>query len=473
MPCWCSSPATTAPTRRSCTSARSPVATPTSSSPTPATASSGSARVRPSRTSRPSSGVTGRHIDEFADAVVKDSGEVTVRMVRDADRDLTRELDAARSSEATDAGGAHRGRRRARPLPVHLRLTKDEWEVEEMRKAVEATHHGFEAVIADLPEAAGQGPRRALGRGRLRPHRAARGQRRRLRLDLRRRRPRHHAALDQEHRRAARRRPHPARRRRRGGVAVHRRHHPHAPRRTAPSPTRSARSTTPCMPRRRPGSPRSSRATSSPTSTPPRSGSSPSTCTRGGCCPKASPSRTPSTRTTASTTAAGWCTARATTSASTCTTAPWRPARSTWTPSCEPGMVLTVEPGLYFKADDLKAPERFRGIGVRIEDDVLVTADGCENLSAAMPRTSADVEAVDPRGPVPLRRSVSGGRRRRGSAASARHRGLTTPAEDHADQLGRLGERVGQGVVVGLVRLQGRHRRSKCSPDLDEVRGGR
>ncbi|HYN28927.1 MAG TPA: aminopeptidase P family protein [Dermatophilaceae bacterium] len=57
------------------------------------------------------------------------------------------------------------------------------------------------------------------------------------------------------------------------------------------------------------------------------------------------------------------------------------------------GMVLTVEPGLYFKADDLKAPERLRGIGVRIEDDVLVTEDGCENLSAAMPRAADDVEA--------------------------------------------------------------------------------
>ena len=50
-----------------------------------------------------------------------------------------------------------------------------------------------------------------------------------------------------------------------------------------------------------------------------------------------------------------------------------------------PGMVLTVEPGLYFKADDLSIPEELRGIGVRIEDDVLVTADGCENLSAACP----------------------------------------------------------------------------------------
>ncbi len=58
-----------------------------------------------------------------------------------------------------------------------------------------------------------------------------------------------------------------------------------------------------------------------------------------------------------------------------------------------PGMVLTVEPGLYVKADDLLAPERFRGLGVRIEDDVLVTETGFENLSAGMPRTSGDVEA--------------------------------------------------------------------------------
>ncbi|GMA18462.1 hypothetical protein GCM10025862_04830 [Arsenicicoccus piscis] len=58
-----------------------------------------------------------------------------------------------------------------------------------------------------------------------------------------------------------------------------------------------------------------------------------------------------------------------------------------------PGMILTVEPGLYFKADDLLVPEELRGIGVRIEDDVVVTEDGCEVLSAGMPRSSADVEA--------------------------------------------------------------------------------
>lgn len=59
----------------------------------------------------------------------------------------------------------------------------------------------------------------------------------------------------------------------------------------------------------------------------------------------------------------------------------------------EPGMVFTIEPGLYFKSDDLLVPEEFRGIGVRIEDDVLVTADGNENLSAALPRDPDAVEA--------------------------------------------------------------------------------
>lgn len=59
----------------------------------------------------------------------------------------------------------------------------------------------------------------------------------------------------------------------------------------------------------------------------------------------------------------------------------------------EPGMVFTIEPGLYFKAEDLAVPEELRGMGVRIEDDVLVTADGCENLSAALPRRPDDVEA--------------------------------------------------------------------------------
>ena len=57
------------------------------------------------------------------------------------------------------------------------------------------------------------------------------------------------------------------------------------------------------------------------------------------------------------------------------------------------GMVLTVEPGLYFQRDDLTVPERFRGIGVRIEDDVLVTRSGCRILSDRIPRETRDVEA--------------------------------------------------------------------------------
>jgi Xaa-Pro aminopeptidase len=58
-----------------------------------------------------------------------------------------------------------------------------------------------------------------------------------------------------------------------------------------------------------------------------------------------------------------------------------------------PGMVLTVEPGLYFKVDDELVPDELRGIGVRIEDDVLITETGNENLSAGLPRSSTDVEA--------------------------------------------------------------------------------
>jgi Xaa-Pro aminopeptidase len=58
-----------------------------------------------------------------------------------------------------------------------------------------------------------------------------------------------------------------------------------------------------------------------------------------------------------------------------------------------PGMVLTVEPGLYFQTDDLTVPAKYRGIGVRIEDDVLVTKNGCRNLSGDIPSSAADVEA--------------------------------------------------------------------------------
>ena len=59
----------------------------------------------------------------------------------------------------------------------------------------------------------------------------------------------------------------------------------------------------------------------------------------------------------------------------------------------EPGMVLTIEPGIYIPDDD-SVPVKYRGIGIRIEDDVLVTRDGHEVLTAAAPKTVKEIEAV-------------------------------------------------------------------------------
>ncbi|MEV4799034.1 aminopeptidase P family protein [Nonomuraea sp. NPDC049421] len=59
----------------------------------------------------------------------------------------------------------------------------------------------------------------------------------------------------------------------------------------------------------------------------------------------------------------------------------------------EEGQVLTVEPGLYLQPDDLTLPEELRGIGVRIEDDLVITADGAELLSGGLPRHPDEIEA--------------------------------------------------------------------------------
>lgn len=60
----------------------------------------------------------------------------------------------------------------------------------------------------------------------------------------------------------------------------------------------------------------------------------------------------------------------------------------------EPGMVFTIEPALYFREDDLSVPAEFRGIGVRIEDDIVIEGDGtARRLTAEIPRTVAGVEA--------------------------------------------------------------------------------
>jgi Xaa-Pro aminopeptidase len=60
----------------------------------------------------------------------------------------------------------------------------------------------------------------------------------------------------------------------------------------------------------------------------------------------------------------------------------------------EPGMVLTVEPGLYFAENLEDVPARYRGIGVRIEDDVLVVTGGCEVLSESVPKSMAAIEEM-------------------------------------------------------------------------------
>jgi Xaa-Pro aminopeptidase len=56
--------------------------------------------------------------------------------------------------------------------------------------------------------------------------------------------------------------------------------------------------------------------------------------------------------------------------------------------------VLTVEPGLYIAQDAAGAEPRFRGIGVRIEDDIAVTADGFRNLTAEIPKDPAELERI-------------------------------------------------------------------------------
>lgn len=60
----------------------------------------------------------------------------------------------------------------------------------------------------------------------------------------------------------------------------------------------------------------------------------------------------------------------------------------------EAGMMLTIEPGIYTPVDDHTVPENYRGIGIRIEDDILVTATGREVMTASAPKEIADIEAI-------------------------------------------------------------------------------
>ncbi|WP_417348791.1 aminopeptidase P family protein [Ferrimonas sp.] len=72
---------------------------------------------------------------------------------------------------------------------------------------------------------------------------------------------------------------------------------------------------------------------------------------------------------------------------------PYQDEQGRWRP-LEAGMVLTIEPGLYFGATDLRVPERWRGIAIRIEDDILITADGNQVLSKSAPKTREEIESL-------------------------------------------------------------------------------
>lgn len=337
-------------------------------------------------------GLTARHIDEFEAAAAKDAGEVTVRLVRDADRDLTRTLDAAR----VENGAAEETLEEHDDSLAHalskLRLTKDEFEIEQMREAVAGTHVGFEAVIAELATAV------ELGRG--------------------------ERWIE-------------------GVFGLHARHQGNGVGYDSIVASGDHANTLHWIKNTGDvaegdlvlldaGVEVDSLYTADITRTLPVSGTFTDAqrevydavyaaqeagiaAAQPGA--KFSDIHAAAIRVIAEHLHAWGLLPEGVSVEDTLDTdhgqyhRRWMVhgtshhlgidvhdcALATRTEYMDaeltPGMVLTVEPGLYFKADDLKVPERFRGIGVRIEDDIVITEDGNENLSAAMPRASADVEA--------------------------------------------------------------------------------
>ncbi|WP_299788736.1 aminopeptidase P N-terminal domain-containing protein [uncultured Shewanella sp.] len=72
---------------------------------------------------------------------------------------------------------------------------------------------------------------------------------------------------------------------------------------------------------------------------------------------------------------------------------PYHDSDGNWR-TLEPGMVFTIEPGIYIPSDATDLPQEYRGMGIRIEDDILVTEEGCENLSADVPRTIEEIQTL-------------------------------------------------------------------------------
>lgn len=337
-------------------------------------------------------GLTARHVDEFESAATKDAGSMVIRVVRDADRDLTRRLDAQRVENGADETTLEEADDALAHDLSHLRMIKDEYEIEQMRAAIAATKVGFEAVIADLPEAlaAGRGERwvegvfglhaRHQGNGVGYDSICASGDHANTLHWIKNTGEIHDGdalLLD-------------------AGVEV------------------------------------DSLYTADITRTLPVNGTFSDAqreiydavyAAQQAGIAAARPGNTFSDihaaaiRVIAEHLHAWGLLPEGVSVEDTLDTEHGQYHRR-WMvhgtshhlgidvhdcalatreeymdAELRPGMILTVEPGLYFKADDLKAPQRFRGIGVRIEDDVLITADGCENLSADFPSTADDVEA--------------------------------------------------------------------------------
>ncbi len=346
-------------------------------------------------------GLSARHIDELPDAVAKDAGVVGVRVVRDADPGVTALVDSARgtasetasSSTASSEGEqSHTADDELAAMLSTLRFTKDDWEVEQMRSAVEGTHLGFEAVIADLPEAVRRG----------------RGER----------------WVE-------------------GVFGLHARHHGNGVGYDSIAASGDHANTLHWIKNTGDvhegdlllldaGVEVDSLFTADITRTLPVSGTFSDAQRRiydavfaaqeagiAACRPgaKFSEIHDAAIRVIAEHLHEWGLLPDGVDVEQTldkehgqyhrrwmvhgtshhlgldvhdCALA----TREEYNDAeLRPGMIVTVEPGLYFKADDELVPAELRGNGVRIEDDVLITEDGCENLSAAMPRSSADVEA--------------------------------------------------------------------------------
>ncbi len=334
-------------------------------------------------------GLTARHLDELADAVAKDAGAVAVRLLREADPAVTATVDRARAGAQVETEAAEQADTELAVMLSELRLTKDEWEVEQLREACAATAEGFEAIVRTLPDAVakGRGERWVEGQFGLVARHSGNG----VGYDSIAAAGDHACTLHWI--------------RNDGDV------------REGDLILVDA------------GVEVDSLYTADVTRTMPVNGRFSEVQRRvyqavldaqeAGMAAVRPGNKFKDVHAAAIAVIAerlaqwGLLPVDAETSLSDeggyhrrwmvhgtshhlgidvhdCSLARRENAREA---DLLPGMVITVEPGLYFKADDHSIPEELRGIGVRIEDDVLVTEDGCVNLSAALPRDPDEVEA--------------------------------------------------------------------------------